>query len=152
VDFTIIVTIVSIIGTVANIFKKRWCFIIWIFTNGFWMCYDWYKGLYSQALLFAVYLGLAVYGLIRWNSDKKLNVGDKVWLLLDDFENQWELFESKILSFRSTSTGKIEVSCYFDCPVNHNSLEFYKEDLGKSLFLSQNQAKRELRRKANAKR
>ena len=59
-------TVLSIIGTIANIYKKQWCFILWLITNAFWIGYDYYHGLYAQAALFAVYFGLAVWGLVKW--------------------------------------------------------------------------------------
>jgi len=70
-DWTILVTVLSIIGTVANVYKKRWCFVIWLFTNGFWCVYDIMIGAYSQAILFAIYFVLAVHGLIKWRKDIK---------------------------------------------------------------------------------
>lgn len=70
-DWTIIITVASIIGTVANIYKKKWCFIIWLFTNSSWMVYDFYIGAYAQSLLFAVYTGLAVWGLYKWAKEEK---------------------------------------------------------------------------------
>ena len=68
-DWSILITIASIIGTIANIYKKRWCFIIWLFTNGFWCIYDISIGAYSQAILFAVYFMLAIHGSIKWRKD-----------------------------------------------------------------------------------
>ena len=65
-DFTYLITIASIVGTIANIYKKRWCFILWLGTNFAWCVVDTYKGLYSQSILFAVYFFLAVWGLIQW--------------------------------------------------------------------------------------
>jgi nicotinamide riboside transporter PnuC len=65
-DWTIGVTIASLIGTIANIHKKQWCFAVWLFTNCFWCIYDFSKGLYSQSLLFFVYTGLAIWGLVKW--------------------------------------------------------------------------------------
>lgn len=64
--WTYAITLASIIGTVANIYKKRWCFIIWLFTNSLWCAVDIVAGLYSQAILFAVYVGLAVWGIVKW--------------------------------------------------------------------------------------
>ena len=29
----------SLVGTVANIKKRKWCFVIWLFTNGAWCLY-----------------------------------------------------------------------------------------------------------------
>ena len=73
IDWTIAVTILSIIGTIANTEKKRWCFVIWLFTNTFWCVYDWCIGAYSQSLLFAVYAMLAIWGLVRWKRDDRRN-------------------------------------------------------------------------------
>jgi len=69
-NWTWLITIASITGTVANIYKKRWCFIIWLFTNSLWMIIDFYQGLYAQSFLFAVYTALAIWGLIQWRKDK----------------------------------------------------------------------------------
>ena len=72
-DFTILITIASLIGTLANIYKKRYCFIIWLFTNAFWCGYDLYKGLYSQAILFFVYFILAIVGVIKWRKSEDIH-------------------------------------------------------------------------------
>ena len=61
-----LVTIASLIGTVANIHKRRWCFGVWAFTNAAWAIYDVHKGAHAQAALQAVYFGLSVYGLRKW--------------------------------------------------------------------------------------
>ena len=66
-DYTWLITIASIIGTVANIYKKKWCFWIWLVTNSMWLIIDFRAGLYAQAFLFAVYVLLAVWGLYRWS-------------------------------------------------------------------------------------
>ena len=65
-DWTWAITLASIIGTVANIYQKRYCFIIWLFSNGIWLIIDFRAGLYSQAFLFGVYVLLAVWGLYQW--------------------------------------------------------------------------------------
>jgi hypothetical protein len=65
-DFTWLITIASIVGTVANIYKKQWCFAIWLVTNAAWMIVDFCAGMYPQAALFSVYVCLAVWGLVKW--------------------------------------------------------------------------------------
>ena len=60
------ITGLSLFATWLNIKKKRTCFIIWIFTNLFWCCYDGWHGLYAQAILFFIYFGLAIYGVKEW--------------------------------------------------------------------------------------
>jgi nicotinamide riboside transporter PnuC len=65
-DWTWIITAASIIGVVANIYKRRWCFGVWLCTNTLWMIIDLKAGLYAQAFLFAVYVCLAAWGLMQW--------------------------------------------------------------------------------------
>ena len=61
-----IVSAASIIGTIANSFKKRWCFIVWGITNIFWIVYNIMLLSYAQALLYAFNLAMAIVGFIKW--------------------------------------------------------------------------------------
>ena len=61
-----VVTGLSVIGTILNIKKKQVCFVIWAFTNFVWCIYDFWIGAYAQSALFAVYVGLAIYGIYEW--------------------------------------------------------------------------------------
>lgn len=65
-DWTFAVTAASIIGTVSNIYRKRWCFLVWMVTNATWCVYDWHIGAHGQSLLMGVYFGLAIWGWVRW--------------------------------------------------------------------------------------
>ena len=67
------VTVASIVGTVANIYKKWWCFIIWGITNMLWVAYDLYIEAYAQAALMAVYFVTCVWGLIAWRKDSDVS-------------------------------------------------------------------------------
>lgn len=60
------VAAVSLVGTVANLHKKRWGFACWIGTNAVWVVYDIDKQAYPQAALMAVYFCLAVWGFRKW--------------------------------------------------------------------------------------
>lgn len=66
-----IITVFSILGVVLNIYKNKYCFIIWAVTNFSWMCVDFYYKIYSQAFLFLVYFCLAIFGLIKWYREEK---------------------------------------------------------------------------------
>ena len=66
-----VVTGLSILGTVLNIKKVKWCFWIWLFTNLSWCIYDIVINNYAQAVLFAVYTGLAIYGIVEWSKRNK---------------------------------------------------------------------------------
>ncbi len=68
IDFMWLVTLASLIGVVANIKKKRWCFGIWLVTNTIWCVYDFMLGAIAQSALFAVYVGLAIWGLWEWRT------------------------------------------------------------------------------------
>jgi len=63
-------TALSLIGVIANIKRRRSCFIIWIFSNCGWCIIDWKAGLHAQAALFFVYFVLAVWGLIEWRKGR----------------------------------------------------------------------------------
>lgn len=65
-EFAYIITLASIVGTVANSFKKRWCFIVWGVTNTFWIFYNIVFKNYAQALLYAFNLIMAIVGFIKW--------------------------------------------------------------------------------------
>jgi len=69
IDWTWAVTAASLIGTVANIKKYSWCFIIWFFTNAIWAIYDYHIGAKAQSFQFAVYTGLAVWGIYEWRKN-----------------------------------------------------------------------------------
>lgn len=60
----------SLIGVIANIHHKRWCFGVWLVTNTAWAAVDLWHGIYAQATLQAVYAGLSVYGLVKWKGVK----------------------------------------------------------------------------------
>jgi nicotinamide riboside transporter PnuC len=64
--WTWIITGASLIGTVLNARKNIKCFYIWLGSNSAWAIYDFTIGEYSQAALFAIYVGLAIYGIREW--------------------------------------------------------------------------------------
>lgn len=70
-SFYWIVTTLSIIGVVLNIFKNKWCFVVWGVTNFAWCIIDFYKGIYAQSFLFLVYFILAIFGLFKWIKEEK---------------------------------------------------------------------------------
>ncbi len=60
----------SLIGTIGNLYKRRWCFLFWAGTNVFWISYDIYKTAYPQAVMMFVYLILAIVGWFKWKEEK----------------------------------------------------------------------------------
>lgn len=65
---TWLIALASIIGTVANVYRRRWCFGVWLVTNAFWTIYDLSIGAYAQGALMAVYFGLSALGLYQWKT------------------------------------------------------------------------------------
>lgn len=70
-DIAYIVTALSIVGTVANSFQKRWCFVVWAFTNSFWCVFNIINGSYAQAILYAFNLAMAFIGLWKWRKNER---------------------------------------------------------------------------------
>lgn len=60
------VAMVSLVGTVANVYRRRWCFVLWACSNVAWVVYDIQKHAHPQAALMAVYAALAVWGWRQW--------------------------------------------------------------------------------------
>lgn len=67
------VTGLSIAGTVLNIRRVRFCFILWGTTNLFWVVRNFSIGETQQAELFLVYLGLSIWGWFSWSSRESAN-------------------------------------------------------------------------------
>lgn len=68
---TYIVTAASIAGTIANSFKKWWCFVIWACTNSFWFTYNTIHGHRAQALLYLFNFIMAIVGIWQWKKKGK---------------------------------------------------------------------------------
>lgn len=67
--FTWTLAALSVVGVVLNVKKKSICFVIWAITNAAWAVYDFSIGAYAQSALFAVYFGLAIWGLLKWKKE-----------------------------------------------------------------------------------
>ena len=63
---TWIMSALSIIGAVLNAKGKVSGFYFWIVANLAWVAYDISIGLYSQAVLFAVYTVISAWGIYQW--------------------------------------------------------------------------------------
>ena len=65
-----IVTVITLIGTFANAFKKRWSFLVWIVTNLFWIGYNLYIKQPQQAIIYAANLITSIIGFVYWGKTK----------------------------------------------------------------------------------
>ena len=67
-----IIAIISLVGTIVNItLKNRICFVLWLPANCLFFVRDYNNGIYAQAALMLVYMGLSVYGFISWGKHDK---------------------------------------------------------------------------------
>lgn len=57
---------ISMVGTFFNARQQRVGFLFWIVGNVGWVAYSLSIAQTAQAVMFAVYLALAVYGWIQW--------------------------------------------------------------------------------------
>ncbi len=73
--FTWTLAALSTVGLILSIKKLRSCFPNWAVTNVCWMIYDFYIEAYAQSALFAVYVGLSVWGMVQWRRDARKGDG-----------------------------------------------------------------------------
>jgi nicotinamide riboside transporter PnuC len=65
-NWTWILVGMGIAGVILNNYKRKECFLLWGITSACWCAVDWYHGIYSQAVLFAIYFLLAIHGWWNW--------------------------------------------------------------------------------------
>ena len=70
-DFTWILTILSLTGVILNIYKMKVCFYIWLITNAVWAVVDFWQGIPSQGTIFVFQFFLAAWGIWQWRTKKK---------------------------------------------------------------------------------
>lgn len=70
-----IATAICIAGTVINVKRINWCFVLWAAGETMWICYDLKVRNHSRAILDAVGFALAVWG--AWENLIKLKMKTK---------------------------------------------------------------------------
>lgn len=68
---TWLVSFLALAGTILNSNRNKYGFLIWIFTNLFWLVVDFRAGLYAQSALYGAYVFLAIRGLLTWTKKEK---------------------------------------------------------------------------------
>jgi hypothetical protein len=56
----------SLGGNVGVVQRKRWGMAVWIVANVIWIPYHMQRGDWPSVLLFSAYMGLSVWGFVRW--------------------------------------------------------------------------------------
>ena len=64
-----VMTLATVVGTVANSLGKRWCFLVWLCTNAFWCIHNIWIMQYAQALLYAFNFVMAIVGFVKWKKN-----------------------------------------------------------------------------------
>ena len=66
---TWIVTGIALIGVILNIQRKWYCFLFWLISNAYWCGHNYLIREHAQAVLFAAFWFLSLYGMYRWKRD-----------------------------------------------------------------------------------
>ncbi len=64
----LVATLIAIAGVVLNNHRRRECFYLWLGSNALTLAVHVWAGIWSLALRDAVFLALAVDGLVRWRA------------------------------------------------------------------------------------
>lgn len=73
------------------------------------------------------------------------NVGDTVWLTLELLQGGQELVKSRCVKITIISDRQIVYSMHINDRAIGNTLEFYDDDFGRSVFLSREEAEKALK-------
>ena len=61
-----LIAILALLGGVLNAAEHWQGFVCWVVTNTYWCVYNWRKHERAQAVVFAVFLVLSIWGIWRW--------------------------------------------------------------------------------------
>lgn len=70
-DITLIISIISLIGNVFNVYKNVWCFYIWSVSEILWLILDIKNSAYGRAFLDLTQLIFALWGIYQWKTKGK---------------------------------------------------------------------------------
>lgn len=61
---SLLAVILGAVGAILSVFKNRWCFMVWLFPNAYWIWFNW-PGI--QSWVFIVMQFSCVIGWILWD-------------------------------------------------------------------------------------
>ena len=77
---SLIAVLLGAVGAVMSVFKNRWCFMVWLWPNAYWIWFNW-PG--TQSWVFVVMSASCVAGWVAWDLDaikrSKLVEQNAVW-------------------------------------------------------------------------
>lgn len=65
-----ILAAVTVVGAILNIKQRKSGFVVWLGSDICWIVVDYRAEIYGQAVLFAFFAGLCVWGLWDWQKKK----------------------------------------------------------------------------------
>ncbi|MDR1364783.1 MAG: nicotinamide mononucleotide transporter [Oscillospiraceae bacterium] len=65
-DYSWLLAMLSITGTIFNVKKKVICFYLWAIGEVFWIMLDFKNSCYGRVFLDTVHFGMAVWGIYDW--------------------------------------------------------------------------------------
>lgn len=98
-----IIVPIALTGAALNIFKRREGFLFWIVSNWYWLGKNLYAGDWPQAIIFAMFLALSLYGLAIWTKPEKVEskeISDKA-AEISDLQKRLQAAENIIEESRS---------------------------------------------------
>ncbi len=69
-----IITVIAIVGAILNVRQSKYGFALWMISNSALMFYNFHINQYAQTGLFAVYLGLSIWGWFTWKAESPTRV------------------------------------------------------------------------------
>ena len=131
-EIAYIITAASVVGTVANSFKKRWCFIVWGVTNTFWIFYNIIFKNYAQAILYVFNLIMAIVGFIKWRDKPTSDITPKqLKKILGQLENTLGV---KLFEWQKDFFLKFYFATQKNKPIKHKKV---KKQLDESIIIDE---------------
>ena len=62
-------TILAVVGVLANNRRLRWCFLVWLISNGLCLAIHAYAAIWSLMVRDAIFFILAIDGWFRWGKN-----------------------------------------------------------------------------------
>ena len=63
-------SIFNIFGTILNVKRSYWSFVIWTLCNIFWLLYDIFSHQYARVLSDIINLTTSTWGIFEWSKNK----------------------------------------------------------------------------------